>query len=227
MATTDQTALAAPAPRPFRLAMLVPTLLMNVAAPIGILIALERMGVSPIWALAGGCIPPVLGNLRLWMKSRRLDPVGILIMASMASGVVGSLVSGDISFRIVTDCLLSAAWGLAFFGSLLFSRPAMFFMIQPLVTGEDAARMEIWNGLWRYAGFRSAMRSITATWGVIYFAQVLIELGLARALTPATVVTVSPIVGAAATLGLIAFTRFRMRAMRTRLERVEHLAWPL
>jgi hypothetical protein len=226
-AATDQTAPASPATRPFRLAMLVPTLVIDVAAPIALFKGLEAFGVSPIWALAGGCAPPVLNNLRAWLRSRRLDPVGILMMASIASGPVAALISGEISSRIITDCLLNSAWGLVFLGSLLPPRPAMFFLIRSLVAGEDASRTETWDRLWRYTVFRSALRSITAMWGLVYFAEVLIELGLARGLTPDAVVSLAPLMNVSGTLGLIVLTRLRMRAMRTRLERVEQLTWPL
>jgi hypothetical protein len=169
----------------------------------------------------------VLNNLRLWVRSRRLDPVGIVMMAGVAGGAAASLVSGNLFYRIVTDCLLGSAWGLAFLASLLFSRPVMFFLIRALVAGDDASRTETWNGLWRYGVFRSAMRSITATWGVAYFAGVLVELGLARVLTPDTVVTIGPLLNLGVTLLLVVFTRLRMRTMRERLERVEQLKWPL
>ena len=111
---TAATTPAGPAARPFRLAMLVPTLLVDVILPIGLFKGLEKLGVSPIWALAAGCAPPVLNNVRVWLTSRRLDPVGILMMASIGSGVAASLISGDIGSRIVTDCLVGSAWGLAF-----------------------------------------------------------------------------------------------------------------
>jgi len=222
-----EAARADPAARPFRFAMLVPTILIDVVAPIGILKTLEWFGVSPIWALAAGCVAPALNNLRIWIASRRLDPVGILMMASIASGTVASVVSGNLFYRVVTDALLNATWGSVFLVSLFLSRPLIFFLIRPIVTGEDASRIEIWNGLWRYSGFRSAMRSITATWGVVYFAQVLIEVGLARVLTTETVVIISPLMGVGATLALIVFTRQRMLTVRERLEFVEHLKWPL
>jgi hypothetical protein len=227
MTVASQTTPANPTARPFRFAMLVPTLVVDVVAPIGILKTLEWFGVSPIWALAGGCVAPALNSLRTWTGSRRLDPVGILMMASIASGTVASLVSGNIFYRVVTDAFLNGAWGLVFLASLFIRRPLMFFIIRPLVTGEDASRNEIWNGLWRYIEFRSAMRLITATWGVVFIAQVLIEVGLARVLTPEAVVTISPLTGVGATLALIVFTRQRMRTARERLELLEHLRWPL
>ena len=82
---------------------------------------------------------------------------------------------------------------MAFLGSLLLSRPAMFFLIRALMAGEDASRTETWNGLWRYGAFRSTLRSITAIWGGFYFAGLLIELALTRVLTVDTVVTIGPL----------------------------------
>jgi hypothetical protein len=227
MTVTHPATPAAPTARSFRFTMLLPTLLVSVAAPIAVFKGLEAFGVAPVWALAAGCVPPLLNNLRVWIASRRLDPVGILMMASIAGGPVASLISGSIASRIVTDCLMSGAWGLAFLGTLLFSRPAMFYLIRSLVAGGDASRTETWNGLWRYAAFRSALRFITAVWGASYFAGLLVELALTRVLTVDTVVTIGPLLSLGVTVGLIIFTRLRMKAMRERLELREQLRWPL
>ena len=71
------------------------------------------------------------------------------------------------------------------------------------------------------------MRSITAVWGVSYFAGILVELGLTRVVTVDTVVTIGPLINIGVTLLLVVFTRLGMNAMRKRFERVEHLKWPL
>jgi hypothetical protein len=227
MTQTVQSAPSAAPAKPLRFAMLLPTLLVDGVLPIGLFKGLEAAGVAPVWALAIGCAPPLLNNLRVWLQSRRVDVLGLLIAASMASGVVGPLITGRIGSRIVTDCLLNSAWGLAFLGSLLLRRPVIFLLIRSLVAGDDALRIEAWNGLWRYERFRSSLRWITAIWGIVYFVEVLIELGLVHALTFETVVTIVPLMNACGTLGLLVFTRFRMKATRKRLEFQEQLIWPL
>ena len=140
MTATGQIAPASPAARPFRFAMLVPTLILGVVVPIAIFKTLEKLGVPPVWALAADSVPVLLNNLRLWIRSRRLEPIGIMTMAGVGGGAVASLVSGSLFYKILTDCLLSGAWGLAFLGSLLFSRPVMFFILRQLVAGGDAAQ---------------------------------------------------------------------------------------
>jgi hypothetical protein len=225
-AMVDQ-APARPPPRPFRLAMLIPTLLVDAVAPIAIFKGLEGVGASPVWALAAACVPPALNNLRVWIRSRRLEPVGILIVGSMAGGAVASLVAGDIAWRILADLLVGGAWALVFLGSLVLGRPLMVYIIRPLVAGEDASRIAAWNGLWRYATFRSRLRAITVTWGAVYVALMLIEAGLSRFLKAETVLTIAPLTSLGATLALIMFTRQRMRSLRERFEVIEHQNWPL
>lgn len=216
-----------PAARPFRLAMLIPTLVVDGVLPIGLFKGLEAAGVAPVWALAAGCVPPVLNNLRVWRQARRIDIVGILITASIASGVVAPLVTGRLGSRIVTDCLLNCGWGLAFLGSLALEKPVIFFLIRALVAGDDASRTAAWDGLWRHRNFCAAMRGLTAIWGAVYFAQVAIELSLARLAKPDTVVTVAQVMSLGGTLALLVFTRLYMHGVRTRLERREGLTWPL
>jgi len=215
------------AAKPFRIAMLLPTLIVDGVVPIAIYKGLEHYGVSPAWALAGGCAVPALNNLRTWIVSRQLDPIGLLIMASIASGAAASVVSGNIFWRIVTDCVLNAAWGSTFLVSLFLPRPVLFYLIREVVAGNDASRAEIWNSLWNTRLIRRTLRRMTAIWAAVYFVEILIELALARTQTADTVVTVASIMNAGATLALIMFTHRTMRATRSRFEREEHATWPL
>jgi intracellular septation protein A len=225
MTAIDQT--PPPTARPFRFAMLIPTLLVDVVAPIAIFKLLESFGVSPIWALASAALAPALNNLRIWIMSRRIEPLGIMVVAFGVIGMVASLVSGNLFYSLIKDSFLTGAFGLVFLASLFFGRPLMFYLIRQFVAGEDETRNQIWKDLWRYAAFRSVMRQLTIMWALIYIVEALVRVGLALSLTPDAVVTISPIMGFGATLILISLTRRRMRAVRERLEQFEHLKWPL
>jgi hypothetical protein len=85
----------------------------------------------------------------------------------------------------------------------------------------------VWQGLWSHAVFRSALRLITVTWGIVYLAEALARVGLAMTLKPDDVIVASPIMAFVATLFLIGITRFRMQMLRERLELFDHLKWPL
>jgi hypothetical protein len=226
MTSTQQTGPAA-APRPFKWTMLAPTLAVDVVAPIAVFTLLQARGAPPIWALAGGALPPILNNMRVWLESRRLEPLGIMIVAFGLIGVVASLVSGNLFFSLIKDSFLTGAFGLIFLGSLLLARPLMFYVIRQFVAGGDEVRIQAWKGLWRYAAFRTALRRLTIIWGLVYLAEALIRIPLALTLAPRDVVTISPIMGFGATLILIRVTRSKMRATRAHLELAEHVKWPL
>jgi len=227
MTMTNQAEQPATAVRPFHFAMLLPTLLIDVVAPIGIFKALEHFGVSPLWALAGAALAPALNNLRTWATARRIEPLGFMIVAFGVIGTVASLLSGSMFFTLIKDSFLTGVFGLVFLVSLLFRRPLMFYVIRQFVAGEDPVRNEVWKGLWDHAVFRSALRLITVTWGIVYLAEALARVGLAMTLKPDDVIVASPIMAFVATLFLIGITRFRMRMLRERLELFDHLKWPL
>ena len=68
-----------PAPEPggeFSFTQMIPTLVFDVAMPIVAFNVLVHYGVSTLWALVAGGLFPTLNNLRVWIKSRRLEPAG-------------------------------------------------------------------------------------------------------------------------------------------------------
>ncbi len=213
--------------RPSSLAALLPTLAVDVVAPIAVLKLLEQAGVSPLWALAGAAAAPVLNNLRLWIGSRRIEPLGLLVVGFGVVGTVASLASGNLFYGLVKDSLLTGVFGLVFLASLAFRRPLLFYVLRPFVAGADEARIQAWDGLWQHAAFRAALRQLTLLWALVFAAEALIRLPLATSLSAESVVTISPLLGLGATALLVALTRRRLRALRGHFLRAERGGWPL
>ena len=209
---TDQTIIT-PSPA-FGLRNVLPTLFVDAALPVIVFDVLMARGVAVIWALAAGGVPPALNNLRTWIKARRLEPLGIIVMTLLAVGTLASLISGNVLFALIKGSFLTAAFGLICLGSLFAARPLMFYVFRQFVAGDDAARIESWNLRWDIGGFRRALRFVTAVWGVTYLVQAALGIGLAIALTPQQVVTISPITGFGALIALIAWSRRTMLPFR-------------
>jgi hypothetical protein len=205
-------------PPPFHLAQMLPTLLIDVAAPIAVFQGATALGVPTLWALAAGGLPPFLNNLRTWIRSRRLEPLGILVMTFLVIGTAASLITGDVFYSLIKESFLTGAAGLVFFVSLFARRPLMFYITRQFVAGDDAARVAWWNGLWDFPRFRAGMRRVTAVWAVVYMAEALARVGLALNLPAAEVVTISPIMGFGVTILLIIWTRSHMMAVRRRAQ---------
>src|SRR5215470_14725454 len=157
---------------------LLPTLLFDVAMPIIGFYVLTSYGVPTLWALVAGGLFPASNNLRVWTKSRRLEPLGIIVMAFLAIGTAASLISGSVFFALIKESILTATFGFICLGSLLAERPLMFYINRQFIAGDDPALLEWWNGLWQYLTFRAAQRLVTAVWGITYLVEALLRVGL-------------------------------------------------
>jgi hypothetical protein len=72
---------------------MIPTLVFDVAMPIVAFNVIVNHGVSTLWALVAGGLCPAINNLRIWVKSRRLAPLGIIVMTFLVIGTAASLIS--------------------------------------------------------------------------------------------------------------------------------------
>jgi len=217
---------ANPEPGGFSFKQMLPTLFFDVAMPIVVFQLLTRSGAPTLWALVAGGLSPAINNLRIWVKSRRLEPLGIIVMTFLAVGTAVSLISGSVFIALIKESFFTATFGLICLGSLLARRPLMFHLMRQFVAGDDPARIAWWNGLWQYPHFRAAQRRVTAVWGTVYLAEALLRIGFALLLSPAQVVTVSPVMAFGALVALITWTRRHMLALRERRLREQEARSP-
>jgi hypothetical protein len=208
----------------FNWLLMLPTLIFDVALPVILFNVLTRYGVPTFWALVIGGLSPAFNNVRVWITSRRRDPLGIIVMTLLVISAGASFISGNVFFVLVKDSVLTSAFGIICLATLFMSRPLMFTISRQFVAGEDPARIAWWNSLWEFPSFRSGMRLVTAVWGVVYILEAFIRVGLVLTLTPAQVVTISPIMGFGATILLIIFTRRYMLMIRDRGVRARQAA---
>jgi len=208
----------------FNFTQMLPTLVFDVAMPIIAFNVLTSYGVSTLWALVAGGLFPASNNLRVWAKSRRLEPLGIIVMAFLAIGTAASLISGSVFFALIKESILTATFGFICLGSLLAERPLMFYINRQFVAGDDPALLEWWNGLWQYPTFRAAQRLVTAVWGITYLVEALLRVGVALVLSPAKVVAISPMMAFGVMMVLIAWTRRYLLALRERRIREQQLS---
>jgi intracellular septation protein A len=217
----------APAPEPgalFSFMQMLPTLVVDVAMPMITFNVLTHNGVSTLWALAAGGLFPALNNLRVWITARKLEQLGIIVMTFLVIGTAGSLISGSVFFMLIKESVLTATFGFICLGSILAERPLMFYINRQFVAGDDPVKLEWWNGLWQYPGFRAAQRTVTAVWGVAYLAEAALRVVFALVMSPAEVVTISPTMAFGVTIALIIWTRRYMLAQRDRRLRENQLA---
>jgi len=200
----------------FRVSQILPTLFFDVALPVVIYFLLTKYGAPTLIALVAGGASPAINNIRVFIKARRVEPLGIIVLSFLAVGTAASLITGSVFVALIKESLFTATFGLVCLGSLLRERPLLFYINRQFVAGDDPARLAWWNALWQLPDFRAAHRRVTAVWGIVYLLEALARVGFALTLPPGVVVSISPIMAFGILFLLIAWTRRHLLALRER-----------
>ena len=211
-------ATAPPPPASGILRGLLPSLVLNAVCPFVLFQVLVSRGVPTLPALLWTSPFPLAGIAVAWVRSRRLDGIGLISVVLIVLGIATSLISGSIRFFLVKESLGTATFGLICLGSLLLPRPLMFYFGREFSSGGDAARAAWFSGLWQHERFRHGMRLMTAVWGVAYVTEALARVGLALVAPPSLVLLVSPVMAIGVTVVLLLWTMRYSSAMQRRGE---------
>ena len=159
-----------PAPQGSRFRSIAMIVIFDVAAPLAAYSLLRSAGWTAVSALLLSGVFPALGVAITAARSRRLDPVGALVLAGIVVGTVLGLVTHSARLLLVEGSVPTGIFGVACLGSLGARRPLMFSFALELI-GPDTAKGREMTGLWRHEGYRHVFRIITAVWGVGFLAE--------------------------------------------------------
>lgn len=170
------------------------TIVLNVVAPILTYKALRDQGWSEFTALLASGAWPMLDSVVHVAWRRRLDEFAVVTLVFLVITAVVSLV-GPHSARalLFKDSAVTGLFGLLCLATLQARRPLMFYFGRKFTTDGTAASTAWWNGLWRLAGFRTTIRTMTAVWGVAYCVEAVVRIALTYALSTDTMVVLSPV----------------------------------
>ncbi|CAG4891116.1 VC0807 family protein [Paraburkholderia saeva] len=125
----------------------------------------------PHWGETGGLIasavPPVIWSLVELARFRRVDALSVLVLLGIVLSIAAMAAGGSPRMLLLRESLVSGAIGVAFLASLLMPRPLVFYLARATVAREKADGAAQIDALWRARpAFASALRLMTAVWGV-------------------------------------------------------------
>ena len=164
----------------------------DIAGPLVAYSLLRSAGLSSVLALVLSGAFPALGIVAGLARNRRVDAIGVLVLAGIAVGTVLGLVTGNARLVLVEGSVPTAVFGLLCLGSLWSRRPLIFRFALEFM-GADTPRGRDFEGLWRYEGFRHAFRLFTVVWGVVYLAEAAARVVIVETTSTATALTVSKV----------------------------------
>lgn len=162
-------------------------------------------GDAPALVIAG--VPAASWVAFQWVRTRRIDPIGCIVLFGFVAGILASVALGGSAFVLkVRDSAFTALFGLLCLGSLAFARPMMFFIGRALSAGDDPAKLAAYDELWTMPTAPRTFRLITAAWGVGLVVEAALRVLLAVVLPTGPFLAVSPVLGGVVIGGLFAFT---------------------
>jgi hypothetical protein len=164
----------------------------DTAGPLVAYTTLRSAGLSSVSALVlSGVLPgvAVLGGL---IRHRRLDAVGVLVLAGIAVGTILGLVSGNARLVLMEGSVPTAVFGLLCLASLRSRRPLIFRFALDFM-GPDTPRGRDFDGLWRYPGFRHVFWLFTVVWGLAYLAEAAGRIVIVETTSTGTALAVSKV----------------------------------
>lgn len=164
-------------------------------------------------AVLAAMLPSLLENGWLWLRRRRMDVFGLLMLGTSALGAALALLGGGEKLLLMRESFVTGAVGAAFLGSLLFPKPIVYYLNQRFLPHRATLAEERWT----HPYTRFVFRCLTFIWGVMLAAEAAVRATLAVRLSAEAFLAVSHVVlncflGAAA-LWTYLYRRHAMRKL--------------
>ena len=191
----------------------------DIAGPLVAYSMLRSAGQSQVSALVLSGAFPALGIIVGVIRHRRVDTIGVLVLAGIAVGTVLGLLSGSPRLVLAEGSVPTAVFGLLCLGSLRARRPLIYRLAVEFI-GADTPKSREFESLWQYAGFRHAFRLYTVVWGAAYLAEAAARIIIVETTSTGTALTVSKVMPYVVAAAIIAWMIAHGRRARREGERL-------
>jgi len=191
----------------------------DIAGPLLAYSMLRSAGQSQVSALILSGAFPALGIVVGVIRHRRMDTIGVLVLAGIAVGTVLGLLSGSPRLVLAEGSVPTAVFGLLCLGSLRARRPLIYRFALEFI-GADTSKGREFESLWQHEGFRHAFRLYTLVWGVVYLAEAAARVIIVETASTSTALTVSKVMPYAVAGSLMVWMTVHGRRARREGERI-------
>jgi len=177
----------------------------DIAGPLAAYNLLRSAGFGSVTALVLSGVLPAVGVIIGIIGHRRVDALGVLVLAGIAVGAVLGLVSHNARLVLDEGSVPTAVFGLLCLGSLGSPKPLMYRLAVEFI-GPDTPKGREFADLRRYEGFRRAFLVVTAVWGACYVAEAAARVAIVQNTSTGTAFAVSKVLPYTVAAVLIAWT---------------------
>ena len=151
-------------------------MLIDIVAPIVVYFILHSLSVVDVLALTiCGMVTAIIALVGT-VRRRRLDTIGLLVVAEIALSIALLLFTHDPRILLIKPSFYVGFAAIYAFATCLVGRPIGFESAKPIATKGDPERLAAYERAWeRSPEFRRTERVITAAWGVAFLADALLR----------------------------------------------------
>jgi len=166
--------------------------IVDVGAPLLIYQLLRANGLGTVAALVLSGIPPAIGVIVGAARQRRIDAVGVLVLAGIVVGAILGLVSDNPKLVLDEGSVGTGVFGLLCLGSLATDEPLMYrFALQFI--GPDSEQGREFVELRQYKEFRQTFVVMTVVWGTAYLIEAAARIVITANTSTGTALAVSKV----------------------------------
>lgn len=162
-----------------------------------------------------------------YVRNRKMDGFGLLVLSGIVFTMLVSLTSGDERFALVKESFFGAAFRLLCLSSYFARKPLMFYFARKF--GSDGGDIAIaqWNEYWEKSpGFRRGEYVITGAWALFSLAQAAaVVIAAYSTLSSDSVASISSISSIAVSAALIFWSIWYGRSKLKPLTQIEVRAY--
>ncbi|MFI1161516.1 VC0807 family protein [Streptomyces sioyaensis] len=138
------------------------TMLCDVVLPVGLYYALRGAGCSELVSLLISAAAPALNTAYHIITRRKVDSVGVFVIAILVLVGLGSFISGSPRLTLARGGWFTGLIALWILGSVFTSRPFTYRALKALLPGKAGMLEGLWGADPR---FRRIWRGLTVLWG--------------------------------------------------------------
>jgi phosphatidylinositol alpha-1,6-mannosyltransferase len=162
-------------------------------------------GLSAVAALVVSGALPALGIAIGARADRRLDVIGVMVLAGILVGTILGLTSHNARLYLLEGSVPSVVFALACLFSVRLQRPLIFRLAVEILGPRTRKGRDV-TAAWRYPGFRRAFRVITLAWGIGYVVEAGIRVAIVAQTSTGVALVCSKLVPYAFALALSGWT---------------------
>jgi hypothetical protein len=194
---------------------MLPSIVGGAVIPLGVYYLVRHHVRTDAEALIIAGIFPVAWIIFQFIRTRRIDAIGAIVLFGFAIGVGTSLLLGGNAYVLkARDSVFTALFGILCLVSLFSAkRPVIFYVGRFLSAGDDPEKMDAYDQLHEMPTGQRSFRVLTAVWGTGLLIEASSRLVLAAFLPTGVFLAVSPVISAVCIGAMFIFTvRYSNRA---------------